>query len=199
MKLIHGQGNKKKNDLRAARKRRLRAVMLESQDPQKVFHAAVRWYAMRDKWETDSKSEFALYDSMLQLVADEFSPAWLAREFPAVKEYKGHTWGAKDYYSCMEVLEASRAGTWTREDVQSFLWGWDNLLLIGFTVAGFHLVDELRAMQGEPSIMEAFAHDMGVKVYRSVKLDNGKEIMMDEDGRSMGVVRKRHKHLRAVR
>lgn len=199
MKLIHGQADKKKNDLRAARKRRLRAVMLESQDPQKVFHAAVRWYAMRDKWETDSKAEFALYDSMLQLVAAEFSPAWLAREFPAVKEYKGHTWGAKDYYSCMEVLEAYRAGTWTREDVQSFLWGWDNLLLIGFTVAGFHLVDELRAMQGEPSIMEAFAHDMGVKVYRSVKLDNGKEIMMDEDGRSIGVVRKRHKHLQLVR
>ena len=60
-------------------------------------------------------------------------------------------------------------------------------------------MDELRAIQGEPSLMESFAHDMGIKVYHSTKLENGKEVMIDEDGRPLGVVRKPHKHLRAVR
>ena len=202
MKLIRGtkeQADKRKSDLRAARKARLRTIMLESTDPQKVFHAAVRWYAMREKWETDTAAEFEIYASMLQLVSEEFSPEWLAREFPAEKEYYGHTWGAKDYYTSMEVLKAAKAGTWTKEDVQSFLWGWDCHSLIGFTIAGLYLVDELRAMQGEPSLMESFAHDMGIKVYHSTKIENGKEIMIDEDGRSLGVLKKPHKHLRVVR
>ena len=202
MELIRGAkelADKRKSDLRAARKARLRTIMLESRDPQKVFHAAVRWYAMREKWETDSRAEFTLYNAMLQLVSEEFSPAWLAREFPAAKEYKGHTYGAKDYYTSMEVLRAASKGTWTSEDVRSFLWGWDCPSLIGFTIAGLYLVDELRAMQGEPSLMESFAHEMGVQVYHSTRLENGKEIMIDEDGRALGVLRKPHKHLRVVK
>lgn len=114
MKLIHGtkeQADKKKSDRQAVKKNRLRAIMLESTDPQKVFHAAVRWYAMREKWETDSEAEFCLYESMLHLVAEEFSPEWLAREFPAEKDYKGHTYGAKDWYSSMEALKKALAGT----------------------------------------------------------------------------------------
>ena len=123
MELIHGtkeQADKRKSTRRAARKARLRTIMLESMDPAKVFHAAVRWYSMREKFETDTKAEFVIYNSMLQLVSEEFSPEWLAREFPAVKDYKGHTYGAKDYYTCMETLRAARPWTST-EDVQLFL------------------------------------------------------------------------------
>ena len=202
MELIQGtkeQADRERESKRAARKARYRDIMLNGQDAGKVFHAAVRWYSMREKWETDSETEFCLYNAMLQLVADEFSPAWLAREFPAVKDYKGHTYGAKDYYTCMETLRKYAGHAWTREDVQSFLWGWDCHSLIGFTIAGLYLVDELRAMQGEPSLMESFAHDMGIKVYHSTKIENGKEIMIDEDGRSLGVLKKPHKHLRVVR
>lgn len=202
MKLIRGtkeQADKRKSDLRAARKARLRTIMLEGTDPQKVFHAAVRWYAMREKWETDSKAEFCLYNAMLQLVAENFSATWLVQEFPPVKEYYGHTWGAKDYYTSLRALRKANKGTWDREHVQTFLWEYDSPLLIGFTIAGLYLVDELRAMQGESSLMESFAHDMGIKVYHSTKIENGKEIMIDEDGRSLGVLRKPHKHLRVVK
>lgn len=202
MELIQGtkeQADRERESKRAARKARYRDIMLNGQDAGKVFHAAVRWYSMREKWETDSETEFCLYNAMLQLVADEFSPAWLAREFPAVKDYKGHTYGAKDYYTCMETLRKYAGHSWTREDVQSFLWEWDCHALIGFTIAGLNIVDELRAMQGEPSLMESFAHDIGIKVYHSTKIENGKEIMIDEDGRSLGVLRKPHKHLRVVK
>ena len=183
---------------REARKERLRFIMLECKEPGKVFHAAVRWYALRDKWETDSRAEFILYSSMVQLLAQEFSPEWIAREFPAVKEYKGHTWGAKDYTTSMRALRESVPFDGEEEKVNTFLWEWDNPLIMNFVIAGFFIVDELRAARGECSIMEEWADNMGVKVYHSIKVEGGKEIMIDDKGRSLGRVRRPHGKLKVV-
>lgn len=202
MRLIQGtreQAEARRQELADKKKARYREIMLESKDPQKVFHAAARWYGMRQKWEGDSRAEFILYSSMIQLLAQEFSPEWIAREFPAVKEYKGHTWGAKDYTTSMRALRESVPFDGDEEKVNTFLWEWDNPLIMNFVIAGLFIVDELRAANGEPSIAEAWADEMGVKVYHSTKVENGKEIMLDDKGRSLGVVKRpRPRHIRAV-
>lgn len=203
MELIQGNreaSEQNKADKRKARRDRWREIMLASNDPQKVFHAAARWYASREKWETDSKAEFIIYSAMVKLLAQEFSPEWIAREFPAVKEYKGHTWGAKDYTTSMETLQGAEPFNGDEGKVNEFLWGWDNHVLMGFIVAGMTIMDEIRAMRGERSMVEEWAEDVGVKAYHSVKVNGSQEIMLDEDGRSLGVVhRKRPRHLKAVK
>ena len=183
---------------REARKERLRFIMLESNDPAKVFHAAARWYVMRDKWETPSESEFGIHNSMVQLLAEEFSPAWLAREFPAIKTYDGQRYGGKDYFTSMRVLQESEPFDGDIVKVQDFIWSWHNFTLGGFMLAGIHILDELRAMEGKTSIMEEWADIMGVQVYHSIKVEGGKKILLDEKGRSLGRMYRPHGNLKVV-
>lgn len=187
-KLIHGKPDK--------RKERLREIMLECDEPAKVFHAAARWYGMRKKRETPSHSEFILYSSMIQLLAQEFSPEWIAREFPAVKEYKGHTWGAKDYFTSMETLREGIPFNGDESRVHDFLWEWDNPVIMGFVIAGLFLVDELRAEKGEVSLMREFADMHGIQTFHSCKVDRGRPILLDSNGRSIG---RMQTHLKAVK
>ena len=160
MELIQGR----KDDLEARRERRkerYRRVMLECRDPRKVFHAAVRWYGMRKKGETDSEAEFELYQAILGFVA-HFPPAWIATEFPAKKVYDGRKFGCKDYYSSMETLREAKDFNGDVDALNDFLWDWLNNDTIGFVIAGMTLVDELREMRGMPSMMVEFMESQGV-------------------------------------
>lgn len=182
------------------RKDRLRYIMLESKDPQKVIHAAVRWYGLRNKWETDSQAEFVLYNSMLLLLAQEYSPEWIWREFPPSKTYDGARYEIKDYFTSRRALENAAPFAGDSEAVNLFLWEYDNDLLRDFVMAGLFLVDELRAAQGEPSLMKSWADEVGITVYHSTKTEGGKEILLDDEGRSLGVMkRKRPRYIGRVK
>jgi hypothetical protein len=164
--------------------------MMEEKDPAKVFHAAARWYASRKKWETPAKEEFAIYDSIIALLAQEFSPEWIAREFPAEKEYDGEKYECKDYFFSMDALAKAEPFDGDEEKVQDFLWDWDNHILRCFAVAGMTLVDEIRATEGKMSMMEEWAKDNGVTTYHTEKID-GKRVIFDDKGRSLGVLRRK--------
>ena len=100
--------------------------------------------------------------------------------------------------ACQEALAGAVPFDGDEEKANSFLWAWDNFLLAGFAVAGLLLLDEVRAERGECSIMQEWASKNGVRTYRTMKAD-GKEILLDDHGRSLGVVRrKRPRHIKAV-
>ena len=203
MKVI--QGTKEQTEARKQaradrRKARYREIMLQSNDPQKVIHAAVRWYGLRAKWETDSRAEFILYTAMVKLLAQEFTPEWVQRDFPPRKYYKGARWGMKDYFTSMKAVADAAPFAGSEEAVNLFLWDYDNTLLRSFVMAGLFLMDELRAAKGETSLAEEWADEMGVQVAHSTRVEGGKEILLDDKGRSLGVMKKpRPRHLRAVR
>lgn len=191
MRLIQG-GKDRLEARKQRRKERLRYIMLESYEPALVFHAAVRWYCLRKKHETEPRGEFVFYCSMLQLVAQEFSPEWVAQEFPATKEYDG------GYSYCMDVLANAEPFDGDDERVADFLSEWDNALIRGFMVAGMTIMDELRAQQGKPSLMAEWAAEHGIRTYHALTLDNGKQIILSDDGKVCRRLRKSHKHLKAV-
>lgn len=203
MKVI--QGNREATEARRQaiadkRKARLRYIMLESNDPQKVFHAAVRWYGMRNKWETDSQAEFMIYVSMLKLLAQEFTPEWVQRDFPPTKVYDGARYGMKDYYTSVKAVRNAAPFDGDDDKANSFLWDYDNDLLREFVIAGMNILDELRAANGEVSMMEEWADSVGVQVVHSARVDGGKEIILDDQGRCLGVAKKpKPRHIRAVR
>lgn len=183
---------------REARKERLRFIMLECNDPQKVFHAAVRWYALRDKWETPSKSEFGLFSSMIDLLAQEFSPEWIAREFPALKHYKGHKYRCRDYYSSIKALQEAEPFQRDPEKVLAFLMNWQNVPLMRFLGAGWDIMDEISTEDGEPTITEQLAKETGTPLFYVVDVGGGKEIVIDEKGRSLGRMRRPRGKLKVV-
>ena len=203
MKVIQGSREAtetRRRELADQRKARYREIMLQGKDPAKVIHAAVRWYGMRAKWEGDSKAEFSLYCAMLRLLAEEFSPEWVLQEFPPCKEYQGARWGAKDYFTSRKAVENAAPFAGNVDAVNSFLWEYDNDLLREFVMAGLFLLDELRAAQGRPTLAEAWAKETGVQVYHSIRAEGGKEILLDDKGRSLGVAKRpRPKHIKAVK
>ena len=203
MKVIQGSREAteaRRQTIADKRKARYREIMLESNDPQKVFHAAVRWYGMRNKWETDSGAEFMIYVSMLKLLAEEFTPELVQREFPPTKFYKGARYGMKDYFTSRKAVENAAPFDGDDDKANSFLWDYDNDLLREFVVAGLFLLDELRAANGEVSMAEEWASEMGVQVAHSTRVEGGKEIILDDQGRCLGVAKKpRPRHLRAVK
>ena len=202
MKVIQGSREATEAKLKAVadkKKARYREIMLESKDPAKVFHAAVRWYGMRQKWETESQPEFMLYVSTLKLLAQEFSPEWVQRDFPPRKFYKGARYGMKDYFSSVKAVADAAPFDGDDDKANLFLWDYDNDDLRGFIMAGLFLLDELRAANGEASMAEEWADEMGVQVVHSTRVEGGREIMLDDQGRSLGVLKRpRPRHIKAV-
>lgn len=194
LKLIDGNGSRveqRKADKKKFLMDRYLLVMEESKDITKVIHAGVRWFAMRERWGNgDPAVEYLLYNKLLDAIAEYFSPKWIAREFPAEKEYTGHKWQCKDYFSCMEVLRAASPFNGDSRKVLRFMWEWYNCTVNQFTIAGITIIDELRAMQGECSCMAAFARENGIATYHTTKTRDGKEILLDDGGRIVGRVRK---------
>ena len=131
------------------RKQILRYIMLEGNDPAKVFHAAVRWYGMRRRNETDPLAEIYFHRAMMQLLAGNFSPEWIAREFPATKEYNGAAYGCKDYYSSMAALAGAEPFNGDTDKARDFLWNWYNPLIMEFVVAEMTLLSEFAEEQGK--------------------------------------------------
>ena len=193
MKLIDGNGAKTAQ--RIADKREAIAytylkIMATEKDPGKVFHAGVRWFSMRDRQHLDPEAEFKIHNMLLEILALNFSPEWIAREFPAEKEYKGHKWECKDYFSCMDALANSSSFNGDTAKVLEFLWDWHNWTLNKFTLAGLSIADDIRAMAGEPSCFEQFATENGITTYHTAKTEDGKTIVIDDKGRVTGRIRK---------
>ena len=173
------------------RKERLRSIMLDSSvDDSRVLHAAIRWYGLRRKHETDSLAEFGIYDEVLGMLAN-LPPSWIAREFPAEKEYDGDRRQSKDWYSSVNALRSCGSFNGNTQKLLDFLWDWNNRSIRQFVISGLLLIDELRALQGQESLAVEFADAYGIPVYRQRGA-----AFFDGEGKFVGRVQK---HLRRVK
>ena len=190
LKVLAGMRDEK--EARAKKKKEiLRRIMLHCKDSKKIIHAAVRWYALRDKWETDSEGEFKLFNALLNIMA-QFPPSWIAREFPATKDYDGDVWGCKDYFSSMEALREVDSFCGDSMKLHEFLWDWRNEAITEFVIAGMALLDELRVINGQASCVVEFLTENGVNPYY---MQNDGAIY-DHEGTFVGKARKpRHLHV----
>lgn len=190
MQLIEGR----KDELDRRKERRkatLRRIMVYGKDSQKAIHAAVRWYGMREKWETDSNMEFFLFTAVLRIMAKK-SPEWVATEFPAEKNYDGNKWGVKDYYSSIEALTGTKPFDGNEDALLAFLMEWDNMDIIRFCVAFMLIMDELREQQGKKPVLIEFMESHGV--HPQYMQEDG--TVYDHEGNLVGKVeKKRHLHL----
>jgi len=188
MELI--KGRKEEIDRRQERRKEsLRRIMLHSKDHQKAIHAAVRWYGMRQKWETDSQKEFFILEAVLTLMAKN-TPEWIAREFPPMKQYDGERWGTKDYYSSVEALADTKPFGGDEVALMAFLMEWGNVDIIRFCVAQMTIIDELRALDGQEPVLVEFMESQGVPSY---KMHGG--ALFDRGGRFIGKEKRRRLRL----
>lgn len=100
-------------------------------------------------------------DLMALLTPDEFMQV-----FPIEKEYKGHKYQTKDYFTVMDELKSYEVHAPIGEErIMHFLWAYHNWDIVDFEVEKMCTMNDLRRWQGEKGIMEEFMEENGVDTY----------------------------------
>ena len=139
-----------------------------------------------------------VYDSIILLLA-QLSPEEIAVHFPPTKDFDGHKYEMKDYFSSKYAIEhAGGSKVLGDEDAAlNFVYEYQNKDLDRFAITGILLVDAIRDLQGQPSVMEEFIKDQKEreshipKLYHTCKGSDGTELFFDEKGNYLGKAEKK--------
>lgn len=144
--------------------------------------------------------KFQLFEMVMHLVT-MVTPRKFVQIFPIEKRYDGKRWDTKDYFYTVEMINEhgwdEPIGV-TTEEVFEFLWDYQNWDVMIFLVEYMGLMSDIRRAQGQPGIMEQWAAENGIRTYTMHSTSDGKQYVVDENGRSMPIKKKRPKHLKLV-
>jgi len=128
----------------------------------------------------------------------QLTPTELTMIFPIDKSYDGEKYGVKDYFYTIDMIDKHG---WNNLITNSFefLWDYENSTIFRFIIKLTDLMDAFRQREGKRSIASEFMDNLGVASYRLYKTPKGEEFMIDKQGRTFSIAKKRPKHLRVVR
>lgn len=126
------------------------------------------------------------------------TPREFSMIFPIEKDYEGHRFGVKDYFSTVEMIEKHGWDDPIRDPLD-FLWDYENQETRSFLVAYMETASDMRRAHGQPGILEEWAKANGVQIYRMYTDADGKQFLVDQNGRSKPVKMQRLGHLKLVR
>lgn len=220
MRLIHG--NKDKNDLRrSTRDEIVRSAMLRTASAslskafndrgalvdrsylKRAVYGFVRVLNMVDYGDADDK--FGIYQSMLGIMG-AMTPREFMETFPVTKDFDGHKYGAKDYFSVMEGIRDSYPmdrpimfdGDNAHETMFKFLMEYSNMYTDEFTISIMMNIGDMHKRSTGNDILDDFMISQGkepLKKHYLIRKPNGKEFLVDEDGNEEPVRRKRPRWL----
>lgn len=166
-------------------------IAKSDKDKVKIIVAGVKYIALAKP--DDHKQD---YDWLTQALSvymftlghmQDLTPAKLAEIFPATKTYDGDKYECKDYFYAKATLK--KYTKFTNEfPSELFCWEYWNKDLGLFAVNAVMLIDALRALEGEPSIMEQFFEEYGVDIPKYYERDG---LLFDEDGNFVGKPKKK--------
>lgn len=129
------------------------------------------------------------------------TPGEFVNLFPITKDFNGHKYQCKDYFYTRDYIRSLSVDKTISEsvDVMEFLWEYQNWEIANFLVNVFGYVNNLRRLEGQPSMMESFCDEMGIKTYTMHTDQKGKQFMVDrQTGRSFRVKNRRPRYLKPV-
>lgn len=143
------------------------------------------------------RNRFNLVEGVMGLLTF-ITPRKFASLFPITKEYDGKRWGTKDYFYTVQKMEEYG---WDKKisDPFEFLWDFNNWDITHFVVNYLSLGSDMLRLQGRPGIMEEWAAEKNIPLYTLHTASNGKQYMMDSEGRTLPVSKPRPKHLKIVK
>lgn len=135
----------------------------------------------------DSQSMLNVMLSITDMMAG-LTPTEFMQVFPIPKEYDGEKYGMKDYFSTMEyVRNFPQDEPIGKEDILGFLMGYYSPDILKFNVRMVSVISDIREMEGQMGIAEAFAAENGIPAYSFYEKEG---IMVN---RQTGEVTKIHK------
>lgn len=132
------------------------------------------------------------------------TPNQLLQTFPPAKTYDGAKWGNVDYYSTMVKFEDLLMDVPIREsgeDINELLWGYDNHDLMIFNVNLMCVVSELHKLKTGRDMLDDFMENQGkppLNKYHLQTDSNGKQYMVDEQGRSFKIRKAKPRYLKVI-
>lgn len=159
---------------------------------------------------TRSEPEYITYErsnhdfqfaETIQALIGTLTPGEFVTLFPIAKEFDGHRYQTKDYFYTRDYLRALQADKPISDSVPviEFLWAYHNWEISRYVVNVFGYIDNLRRLEGQPSMMEEFCAKHGIKSYTMYTDTRGKKFVVDrESGKSFRVKERRPRHLKTV-
>lgn len=147
-----------------------------------------------------SDLRFRIYNALFSFMG-ELYPSEFERIFPIRKDFDGHKYECKDYFYTKKILNSMPQDKPIGEDnITRFLWDYQNPHTSELLISYMEVIDDLRRLQGKPSMMEEFAVQNGITTYTKFTSPSGKEYMRDNDtGKTFRVRKPRPEHLRVIK
>ncbi|MEK5414470.1 hypothetical protein [Paenibacillus sp. FSL L8-0708] len=142
------------------------------------------------------ESHFQFYEVVMSLMT-LLTPRRITVIFPIIKSYDGERAGWKDFFSTIKMIE-NHGWDELIGDPFDLIWDYENWELRFFLTHFISIMSDMRRVQGHPSIAEEWAAENGIPMYRQHTASNGKEYMVDSNGRSFPLQKPRPKHLKIV-
>lgn len=139
------------------------------------------------------------FTEQVKSIMQTLAPRDLMQIFPPKKDYDGGKWQCKDYYSTMQAMREYGLDKPIGSELDILLWDYMNNDLMNFVCGELSLISDIRRMEGKPGLMEKFAEDNGLTVYRKYTDSTGKEFMQNgTTGEVHRVHKKRPRYMRVV-
>lgn len=145
----------------------------------------------------DLMVRFQLSEFIIGLLA-LITPRRLSGIFQIKKKYDGNRWETKDYFSTVEMIEEHGWDELIKNPLD-FLWDYDSPETRKFLVNYMSLVSDIRRAQGHPGLLEEWADQSGIPLYTMHTDTDGRQFLIDQNGRSVPIKPQRPKHLKLVR
>ncbi|OZV10755.1 hypothetical protein CIW83_18210 [Tissierella sp. P1] len=139
--------------------------------------------------------------SFINSIIGLLTPNEFVNIFPIFKEYKGHKWEMKDYFYTKRYIDSldKDKPIGTEEEVFNFLWEYHNWDITEFMVENMSCISDLRRLEGQPSLIEEWASDNGIKTYTMHEDDKGNKFLIDKEGKTTKVSKPRPRYLKVVK
>jgi hypothetical protein len=85
--------------------------------------------------------------------------------FPIIKDYSGHKFECKDYFSTMEYLQDKDLDMPIGDDLDEFIWNYYNTKLMVFATKELVFYDLYGRMHGRESFMASFSREFNIPYY----------------------------------
>lgn len=139
------------------------------------------------------------FTEQVKATMELLTPRELMQVFPPKKDYDGDKWQCKDYYSTLQAMREHGLNKLIGRELDTLLWDYMNNDLMNFVCGELSLISAIRRLEGKPGIMEKFAEDNGLTVYRKYTDCVGKEFMQNgTTGEVHRVHKKRPRYMRVV-
>ncbi|ADQ41590.1 hypothetical protein Calkr_2125 [Caldicellulosiruptor acetigenus I77R1B] len=145
-----------------------------------------------------AKAEFNFADLIIQMIST-ITPKEFITIFPVKKNFKGHKYQTKDYFTTIEQLKKFDMDKPIGEKVIELLWDYVNDDITEFLVNYLLAASRLRKFEGKSSLAEEFAQQMGLKTYKLCQDNRGRNFLYDPETGKTTKVKFKVMHLKLIR